>query len=234
MVARGDLGVEIEIESVPIVQKKIIEQANKVGKPVITATQMLKSMVESPIPTRAEVTDVANAIFEGTDAIMLSEETAIGQFPVKAVEIMGKIAKKSETSTYFYREELKPQRNAETLIPDSISHSATILARDLDAAVIFAVTRTGYTARSIAKFRPGSVILAMTPEETVYHQLQLVWGVLPVKYDLQQDQNTLFADAIKIAKKLNIGQKDQHYVFASGFPLGKPGSINQVNAGKIP
>jgi pyruvate kinase len=234
MVARGDLGVDIEIESVPIIQKKIIKQANLLGKPVITATQMLRSMVESPMPTRAEVTDVANAILDGTDAIMLSEETAVGKYPVKAVTIMANIAKNTEGFASYHHDIKKTNQVKAASIPDSISHSATILARDLNAKTICAITRTGYTALAIAKHRPPSCILALTPEEHVYYQLALVWGVLPVKYALQHDQNKLFEDAMKIAKKVGVTRKGDHYVFASGFPLGQPGSINQVTAGKVP
>ena len=234
MVARGDLGVDIKIESVPIIQKRIIHQANLKGKPVITATQMLRSMVESPNPTRAEVTDVANAVLDGTDAIMLSEETAVGKYPVKAVAIMAKIAANTEGYASYYHDIHKTKNTDAPSIPDSISHSATILARDLNAGIICAITRTGYTARAIAKHRPRSRILALTPEENVYFQLALVWGVLPVKYALQHDQNVLFEDAMKIAKQLKITKKGDHYVFTSGFPLGQPGSINQVTAGKVP
>ncbi len=234
MVARGDLGVEIEIESVPIIQKKIIKQTNIYGKPVITATQMLRSMVDSPTPTRAEVTDVANAILDGTDAIMLSEESAIGKYPVKAVCTMTKIAGKVEEYSSFFKDPREMNRKIISLIPDSISHSATILSKDLNARVIFAITRTGYTAKAIAKFRPKSLILALTPDEEVYYQLALIWGVLPAKYDLQKNQNTLFDDTFQIAKEMNVVDRNDHYVFASGYPLGKPGSINQVTAGRIP
>ena len=234
MVARGDLGVDIEIERVPMIQKNIIQRANGLGKPVITATQMLRSMVESPMPTRAEVTDVANAILDGTDAIMLSEETAVGKYPLKAVKMMSRIATITEENATYFREPGQLRDKNSASIPDSISHSATILARDLKANIICAITRTGYTARAIARFRPKSSILALTPEEDVYYQMALVWGVLPVKYALQQDQNRLFRDAMGIAKRLKITRKGDHYVFASGFPLGQPGSINQVTAGIVP
>jgi len=234
MVARGDLGVEIEAEKVPFIQKRIIELANKKGKPVITATQMLRSMVDSPIPTRAEVNDVANAVLDGTDAIMLSEETAVGKYPVKAVAMMSKIAMEAEEYIDYFRDRKIQTPAGSSLIPDSISHSATVVARDLKARIIFAITRTGYTARAIARYRPHSCILALTPEEDVYHQLSLVWGVFPVKNSLQKDPAVLFKEALKIAKDLKVVRKNDHYVFTSGYPLGKPGSINQVTAGKIP
>ncbi|MBN2365798.1 MAG: pyruvate kinase [Calditrichaeota bacterium] len=233
MVARGDLGVDIEPENVPFIQKKMINLANRMGKPVITATQMLRSMVESPVPTRAEVNDVANAILDGTDAVMLSEESAIGKYPVKAVGVMSKIAIKAEEYLNYYKESTIIETSDSSLIPESISHSATIVARDLKAPLIFAITRTGYTARAIARYRPKSCILALTPEEDVYHQLALVWGVYPVKNALQKDAAVLFDEALKIARKKKLLKKGDHYVFTSGYPLGEPGSINQVTAGKI-
>lgn len=234
MVARGDLGVDIDAEKVPFIQKRIIDLANRSGKPVITATQMLRSMVDSPIPTRAEVNDVANAVLDGTDAIMLSEETAVGKYPVKAVDMMSKIARQAEEYIDYFRDTRIAKSAVSASIPDSISHSATVVARDLKARIIFAITRTGYTARAIARYRPQSCILALTPEEDVYQQLSLVWGVFPVKNSLQEDPGVLFREALTIAKKLKVVRKNDHYVFTSGYPLGKPGSINQVTAGKIP
>ncbi len=233
MVARGDLGVDIEPEKVPFIQKKIIEIANQKGRPVITATQMMRSMVESPVPTRAEVNDVANAILDGTDAVMLSEESAIGKYPVKSVEVMAKIAVKAEEYLNYYRESKILAHGDTSKIPDSISHSATIVARDLQARLIFAITRTGYTARAIARYRPKSCILALTPEEEVYHQLALVWGVFPVMNSLQEDPGVLFDDALNVARRLKLLKAGDLYVFTSGYPLGKPGSINQVTAGKV-
>ncbi len=234
MVARGDLGVEIEIERVPIVQKQIILLSNNAGKPVITATQMLRSMVDSPRPTRAEVTDIANAILDGSDAIMLSEETAVGKYPVKAVKTMVLVARQAEgIYTYFKDYRGTPGEKAQKLTT-SLAHSATILARDMDAGLILAATRSGYTARCIAKYRPRSYILALTPDKQVYYRLALVWGVKPVMYPLQKELKELFAGALKIAAEHQMIREGERYVFVSGFPLGKPGSINQITAGRYP
>ncbi len=232
MVARGDLGVEIDLERVPILQKQIIKMANRAGKPVITATQMLRSMVSASRPTRAEATDVANAILDGTDAVMLSEETAVGDYPVKAVLTMEKIALQAEK---YYAELYKPRmerfRERQSKLTEPVSHSAVILAHDLDARMIFAVTRSGYTARAIAAYRPCSYIMALTPNENVYHQLALVWGVTPVQYPLQKNLQTVIKDATDIARDLELIEQEEAYVLTSGFPLGAPGSINQVTAG---
>ena len=233
MVARGDLGVEINIEKVPLVQKEIIKQANCTGKPVITATQMLRSMVSSPRPTRAEVTDVANAIFDGTDALMLSEETAIGKYPDLAVETMAKIALQTEKSILYYKDISLNKLDKKLIVPESVAHSAAILARDLDARVIFAATRTGYTAKTISKYRPKSLIVALVVDESVYSQMALVWGVYPLKVNFQSNLKMFFDDAFEKALKTGLIKKKDHYVFASGFPLGKPGSLNQVTAGVI-
>ncbi len=232
MVARGDLGVEIDLERVPIVQKRIIDMANRAGKPVITATQMLRSMVDSPKPTRAEATDVANAVLDGTDAVMLSEETAVGKFPVRAIRTMVKISMQAEAFfTGYFRAHSEVLEELKSSTTQSVAHSAVILARDLDASLIFAVTRSGYTARAIAKFRPHSLILALTPSESVYYQLSLMWGVKAVKYPLQKDMQSLMKDALNIAEEYGLIKKDEHYVFTSGFPLGEPGSINQITTG---
>lgn len=233
MVARGDLGVEIDIERVPLVQKQIIKEANFAGKPVITATQMLKSMVESPRPTRAEVTDVANAIFDGTDAIMLSEETAVGKYPVLAVSTMTKIALETENSLPYYKDLKQRDSQGKLIIPEAVAHSATVLSRDLNAQLIFAATRTGYSARTISKFRPKSLIIALVADKEVFHRLALVWGVFPISIQFRKNLNILFKEAFEKVLKAEIIDEKDHYVFASGFPLGKPGSLNQVTAGRI-
>ncbi len=231
MVARGDLGVEIDIEMVPMIQKRIISLANQKGKPVITATQMLKSMVDSPRPTRAEVTDVANAILDGTDAVMLSEETAIGKYPVRAVRMMAKIAENTEKHYPYYHSRTIDSPDKTTMVPESVAHSAVLLAKDIDAAVIIAATRSGFTARTIAKFRPCSQILALTPNAEVYYQMAVSWGVIPSMYSLQIDTKKLFEEAPEVAKHHDIIAAGDRYVITSGFPLGKPGSINQIKAG---
>ncbi len=231
MVARGDLGVEIPIEKVPIVQKEIIKKANMAGKPVITATQMLRSMVDSPRPTRAEVTDVANAIMDGTDAVMLSEETAVGKYPVKAVEMMRRVALYTEQH-FPYCLHMEDYFHGDVIgLTESVAHSAVMLTRDLKARLVIAATRTGYTATAIAKYRPRAIILALTPEETVYYRLALVWGVQPALFDLHTDVHKFFVAAEQAAARMQLLEPGDRYVITSGFPLGKPGSINQIKAG---
>jgi pyruvate kinase len=233
MIARGDLGVEVDMELIPIIQKQILLMANQKGKPVITATQMLRSMVSSPRPTRAEVTDVANAIIDGTDAIMLSEETAIGKFPVATVQIMSKIAVRAEE---YYLNKKFPLRRGDLAgnnLTTSIAHSAVILSNEINARIIFAITRTGYTAKAIARYRPSSTILALTPSINTYYQLNMVWGVIPELSKLTKNSQELFNKAFELAKKRNFLQKNDSYVIVSGFPLGEPGTINQIKAGQF-
>ena len=178
MVARGDLGVEMDIEDVPILQKEIISKANAAGKPVITATQMLESMVTNPTPTRAEVTDIANAIIDGTDAVMLSEETAVGDYPVEAVEVMKRVAIATE-ATLPYREILEARQSLVKKPQDAIGFSACEVAFELDASCIVAPTRTGITAQRVSKFRSSVPIIALTYSGAVMNQLSLLWGLYP-------------------------------------------------------
>ena len=176
MVARGDLGVEMPAEEVPLLQKELIKKANNLGIPIITATQMLDSMASSPRPTRAEVSDVANAILDGTDAVMLSNETAVGDYPIEAVKTMATIARRIERDY--------PQKSIDShlpsTIPNAISSAVSSIARQLDAAAIIPLTKSGATAHNVSKFRPPTPILAITSEKTVARRLQLVWGVTPV------------------------------------------------------
>ena len=228
MVARGDLGVEVEVERVPVLQKEIIRKSNLMAKPVITATQMLRSMVESPYPTRAEVTDVANAILDGSDAVMLSEETAVGKYPVHAVEMMVKVARQVERIYPFLRSKLQKVAGRSADPTDSVAHSAVVLAQDIHAPLLITVTRSGYTARKISHLRPEGYIFALTPDDEVYYRLSLLWGVIPAKYPLEHDLNKLMTDAVHMAKQRNLIRKGEAYVLTSGFPLGAPGSINQI------
>ena len=180
MVARGDLGIEIPLEQVPIMQKMMIHKAGVKGKPVITATQMLESMIENSRPTRAEVTDVANAIFDGTDAIMLSGETSIGKYPVQAVEMMDRISLITESALPY--EEILRQRSSSInhTVPDAIGHAACYTALDINAKAIICCTRSGYTARMVTKYRPKPMIIAVTPLNTTFKRLALSWGVIPL------------------------------------------------------
>jgi len=230
MVARGDLGVEVPIEKIPVVQKKIIQLANTLARPVITATQMLKSMVESKRPTRAEVTDVANAIFDGADALMLSEETAIGKYPVETVKMMKKIASQAEKHWQkYYQRSFPPAHN----IPEAISYSAFQLAEQMDAKAIITPTRSGYTARLVSRFRPKAKILALTPKSSTLRALCLVWGVEAECVPYLEKDPKILENASQLAKaKLKL-KKGDIIVITAGLPIEKPGITNLVKLEKI-
>ncbi|BFM40204.1 pyruvate kinase [Synechocystis sp. LKSZ1] len=224
MVARGDLGVELPAEDVPILQKKLIATANQLGIPVITATQMLDSMVNNPRPTRAEVSDVANAILDGTDAVMLSNETAIGKFPVEAVAMMATIAERIE------QEQIATDRSAspKTSIPNAISAAVSDIAETLKAAAIMTLTKTGATARNVSKFRPKTPILAITPHVDVSRQLQLVWGVKPLLVlDLPSTSQT-FQAAINVAQENLLLKDGDLVVMTAGTLQGVAGSTDLI------
>jgi len=230
MIARGDLGVETPLEKVPLVQKLLIQKSNQAGKPVITATQMLRSMVDSPRPTRAEVTDVANAILDGTDAVMLSEETATGKYPVKSVAMMAKIAEDAESGfpfeTWMYR--LGPK--SEKSLPEAVGCAACNLAESINASSIITFTQTGSTARLVAKCRPRRPILAMTPLEKTYRRLGLVWGVVPFLSETMKNTDEMIDRAFKIALKSGIVKHGQIVVITAGVPVGIPGTTNLIKA----
>ncbi len=230
MVARGDLAVEIGAENVPSAQKMIIHKANEAGKPVITATQMLESMINSPVPTRAEVSDVANAILDGTDAIMLSEETTLGKFPVEAVKVMTRVAIKMESEEIF-REVMENRKNIRRYTDDAadaITSEAVDVAEALNATCIAALTHTGFTAQMIARFKPTQLLMAFTPDETSYRQLLLSFGVMPV---LNKRFKTLTAavDQIKsLALKNEFGKAGDKIVIAGGFPFEHQKDTNML------
>jgi pyruvate kinase len=223
MVARGDLGVELPAEDVPILQKRLITTSNRMGIPVITATQMLDSMVHSPRPTRAEVSDVANAILDGTDAIMLSNETAVGKYPVEAVRMMATIAQRMEKD--------KINRIVEDhgrSIPNAISQAVARIAEQLDAAAIMTLTKTGSTARNVSKFRSPKPILAITPHVDVARQLQLVWGVKPLLVlDLPSTGQT-FQAAINVAREKDLLREGDLVVMTAGTLQGVSGSTDLI------
>ena len=227
MVARGDLGVEIPTEEMPIVQKTMIKKCNEAGKPVITATQMLDSMIRNPRPTRAEVTDVANAIYDGTDAIMLSGETAAGKYPVDAVKIMATIAKRTE-KTLNYDEILKNSFTREKSVTDAISYSTCSTAVALDASAIVTATSSGHTARMVSKFRPQAPIVAATISEIAMRQLSLSWGVYPVKAELGSNTDDVIDYSIKSAKKLGYLNDGELVVITAGVPAGISGTTNLI------
>lgn len=224
MVARGDLGVELPPEDVPILQKRLIATANQLGIPVITATQMLDSMANNPRPTRAEVSDVANAILDGTDAVMLSNETAVGKYPVEAVSTMATIAERIE------REEFSSKQYPvnKSSIPNAISGAVSQIAQQLDVAAIMTLTKTGATARNVSKFRPQKPILAITPHVNVARQLQLVWGVKPLLVlDLANNTET-FAAALNVAQEKELLSNGDLVVMTAGTLQGVSGSTDLI------
>jgi pyruvate kinase len=233
MVARGDLGVDIPLEQLPIVQKDIIRRCNILDKPVITATQMLESMVAAARPTRAEVTDVANAIFDGTDAVMLSAETSIGKYPVQAVAMMAKIA--STTDGQLPHEQMLQQRSL-TLGPQidaAISYNACRTALQLGAKAIVAFTQSGSTARRVSKCRPNVPILALTSSELVSRQLQLCWGVQVCQVVEPTSVETLFDIGAKLPKSLGLAKTGDLVVMTAGIPLRVTGTTNLLKVEKI-
>ena len=212
MVARGDLGVEIPTEEIPVVQKLMIKKCNEAGKPVITATQMLDSMIRNPRPTRAEVTDGANAIYDGTDAIMLSGETAAGKYPVEAVKTMATIAKRAEETMRNRRTKINKSKN----VTDAISYATCTTAMDLDARAILSSTASGHTARMVSKFRPDCPIIATTSDESVRRQLSLTWGVLPVMRNKSANTDQVIVNSIEAAKTAEYVNENDIVVITAG------------------
>lgn len=229
MVARGDMGVEVAFEKIPAIQKMIIEKVYRAGKIVVTATQMLESMIENPRPTRAEITDVANAIYDGTSAIMLSGESAVGKHPVEAVETMVRIAQTTEADIdYKQRFDHFYQKAENTDITAAISHATVTTAHDLNAAAIVTVTKSGTTARMISKFRPFTPIVGATTDEKIYRQLVLSWGVIPVLCDEKQNTDELFDHAVEVSERINALKKGDLAVITAGIPLGISGTTNML------
>lgn len=233
MVARGDLGVEMPLENVPMIQKRIIGLALEAGKPVITATQMLRSMVENPRPTRAEAADVANAILDGTDAVMLSDETAVGSYPVEAVKILTRVAQATEPY-------LKCSTTADDVIPKllpktpaAIGHAAYRLALDLEAAAIVATTSSGSTARLVARFRPPCPVAGLTSNLRTQRQLSLSWGVIPIKVDTFGDTDQMFRQAESWVLQHELARPGDLMIVTAGVPLGVSGTTNLVTVIEI-
>ena len=227
MVARGDLGVEIPTEEIPIVQKMIIKKCNELAKPVITATQMLDSMIRNPRPTRAEVTDVANAIYDGTDAIMLSGETAAGKYPVEAVKVMASIAKRIE-QTLDYDRMLKEKGSKNVTVTDAISHATCTTAVDLNASAIITSTSSGYTAKMVSKFRPQAPIIAATSNEAVMRRLALTWGVCPIKSALAGNTDEVIEKSIEASIENGYVKNGELVVITAGVPVGVSGTTNLI------
>lgn len=228
MVARGDLGVEIPPEEVPLVQKILIAKANRIGKPVITATQMLESMVHSPRPTRAEANDVANAIFDGSDAIMLSGETAAGAYPLEAAATMARIALKAESAVDYAAKLANTTEPARVNITNAISMAACATAAELKTAAITTVTKSGFTARMISRYRPACPLIASTSDETVWRQMNLIWGCKPMLYTGELPRGGVFDTALEIAVKSGLLKNGDTVVSALGMPLGFSGATNTL------
>jgi pyruvate kinase len=228
MVARGDLGVETPLEDIPRAQKTVIAKANRAAKPVITATQMLKSMVENPRPTRAEVTDVANAILDGSDAVMLSEETTVGRHPVEAVEMMARTALGAEAMFPFAGWRKRYEDEPDAGPPESVADAACHLARDLGAAAILTCTQSGSTTRLVSKYRPRAPILGMTPDDSTYRQLALVWGVVPLRMPPSESEDDIVRQALRIARESGHVRAGETVVIIAGLPLHVPGATNLI------
>jgi len=233
MVARGDLGVDIPLERVPMVQKEIIRKCNLAGKPVIIATQMLESMINAARPTRAEVSDIANAIFDGADATMLSAETSIGKYPVQATTFMAKIAQEAENKLPYDQILMERGRQLEHKTDELISYSACHTAYSLEAKAIVAFTRSGSTAGRVSKYRPKMPILAITPDCNVCRRLLLRWGVHPIRILEQKSMEELFATGIRLVKEMKIAKAGDLIVITGGIPIGVAGSTNLLKVEEV-
>lgn len=234
MVARGDMGVEIAYEKLPGLQKKFIRKCYQSGKMVITATQMLESMIHNATPTRAEITDVANAVFDGTSAIMLSGETAMGDHPARVVKVMAKIANQAEKDAFDMEVYRGIQYDTDlTDTTNAICDAACTTARDVEARAIIAVTKSGHTARRVSKFRPHEPIVAATPESKTFHQLSLSWGVYPVLALNQSNEESLFVHAVDCAKQIDVVKKGDCVVITAGVPVNTTGNTNLLKVAVV-
>lgn len=235
MVARGDLAIEVPAEDVPLIQKMIIEKCNKAGKPVITATQMLESMIKSPVPTRAEVSDVANAILDGTDAIMLSEETTLGDYPIEAVKVMAKVALRVEGD--FVHRKINGERKISSEVSkdtaDAITSEAVDIARGVEAKSIVALTESGFSARMISRYKAEQTIVAMTPNKNTFGKLILSYGVVPVLINKFKTLNEAMLIVRNHFLKNKMANKGDKVVVVAGMPFGKKGSTNMILVEKI-
>jgi len=233
MVARGDLGVELPLERVPLIQKDIIRRCNRAGKPVITATEMLESMIKNFRPTRAETTDVANAILDGSDAVMLSAETSIGKYPAQAVKMMAGIARATEKKLAY--EQILAERRGwlgrET--DELISYSACQTASRLRAAAIVAFTQSGSTAVRVSRCRPGVPVLALTPSQTVAGKLLLYWGVRPYLITGPASVDEIFALGARLAGKLGYARPGESIIITAGIPIGEAGTTNMLKVQRV-
>ncbi len=232
MVARGDMGVEIPFEELPNIQKKLIKTCYERGKKVITATQMLESMINSARPTRAEISDVANAVYDGSSAIMLSGETAAGKYPFDAVKTMAKIAEEAESGLDFKRRFFALDVEINSIV-DAVSHSAVSASFDLNAKAIITVTTSGYTSRKVSRFRPSCSIIGATTDEKIFNQLAMNWGVVPVMSAIQTTSDALFNHSIDLARKTKIVGEGDTVVVIGGSEVGASGKSNTLRIEKL-
>ncbi len=229
MVARGDLGVEAPLEEVPLIQKHIIRKARATGKPVVVATQMLESMISSPVPTRAEVSDVATAVFDDADAIMLSAESAAGSYPIQSVETMDKVAKKIESDPAYIKTHSKTHSDPNATVEDAITAGAKQVAITINAAAIVTFTNSGATAIRAARERPSTPILVLTPNETTARRLSLVWGLHVIKTDDVLSFEEMVDKSKKFAKRSKLAENGDRIVITAGVPFGTPGATNVLH-----
>lgn len=233
MVARGDLAVETPLERAPLLQKMIIEKSNMLGRPVITATQMLKSMVEHPRPTRAEATDVANAVFDGTDAVMLSEETAVGKYPIETVQTMHKILVETDQVLEEKIEYGRLASATELSVPSAVSYASVLMADQVRASAIVTPTVSGTTARKVAGFRPRLPVVALSPNEGTVRQLSLIWGVYPFRIETIGSTDEVFAMAKQQALASHFSKPGDKLIITAGVPLGTKGTTNLIKVEEV-
>ncbi len=228
MVARGDLGVEVPLEKVPAIQKEVIQKAKHQGKPVIIATQMLESMVESPVPTRAEVSDIANAILDGADGLLVTGETAAGNNPEAVIDVLKKVIEETENTISFEIYDYEPRQDYFSTA-HSISHAACKVAKEISVESIVTMTHSGSTARMISRYRPEAKIIALTPNKNCYRQLKLVWGITPILIDKYDNADQIQGIATKVLDKLRLVKPNDRFVITGGVPVGVSGTTNYLS-----
>jgi pyruvate kinase len=241
MVARGDLGIEVNAEDIPYLQKEIIKKSNMAGKPVVTATQMLDSMMRNPRPTRAEVSDVANAIIDGSDAVMLSGETAVGEYPIESLEMLTRIINKTEISLDYdlllrnrdIRNRKLKDSHGDGAITGAISFAACEIAHILNAKAIISATESGHTARQVSKNKPESMIIGASSNDRVIKQLMISWGVVPVKVKPARNIDMMINESVNVSKRLKYVNSGDRVVVTAGVLLNKPGTTNLINVKEV-
>ena len=232
MVARGDLGVELPLERVPLIQKEVIDKARKAGKPVIIATQILDSMTDRPIPTRAEVSDIANAILDGADALMVTGETAMGKFPEKVIKVLTRVIEETESSIN-YQDYYIARGNKHLNTAQAISHAACSVAYDQNIKILITMTHSGSTARMVSRYRPAARIIAMTPIEEISRQLSIVWGIMPIVINEYNSSSEIQDVANAVLSREKILKDGEKYVITGGVPVGVPGTTNYLSVFKF-